>query len=181
MRLHETELPGAFQVELERNADSRGFFARTFSEEAFAAHGLPTRFPECNLSRNDRKGTLRGMHYNAAPHREAKLVRCNSGKIWDAIVDLRPGSPARFRWIGVELSADRGDALFVPEGFAHGFITLADDTDVFYMMGRSYAGGAARGLRWDDPRIGIRWPVSPEIISERDRTWPDFDEAAFDG
>jgi len=181
MRFRETELPGAFLVDLEPRADERGSFARAYCEAEFAAHGLPTRFPQCNISRNDRAGTLRGMHYNAAPHREAKLVRCVSGAVWDAIVDLRPGSPTRFRWMGVELSAERGEALFVPEGFAHGFVTLRDATDVFYQMGRAHVPGAARGLRWDDPRIGIRWPRPPAVISERDRTWPDFDEGAFDG
>lgn len=181
MRFSETELPGAFLIELEPKADERGSFARVFCEDEFAAHALPTRFPQWNLSRNTRAGTLRGMHYNAAPHREAKLVRCTAGAIWDAIVDLRPGSPKRFRWLGLELSAERGNALFIPEGFAHGFVTLREGTEVFYQMGAAYALGAARGLRWNDPRIGIRWPVRPTVINERDRTWPDFEEAAFDG
>ena len=181
MRFRETELPGAFLIELEPHADARGFFARTFCEEEFAAHGLPARFPQHNLSRNALRGTLRGMHYNAAPHREAKLVRCTSGAIWDAIVDLRPGSRTRFRWLGVELTAERGEALFMPEGFAHGFISLIDASDVSYLMGRAFVPEAARGLRWDDPHIGIRWPLSPTVISDRDREIPDFDEAAFDG
>ncbi len=181
MRFSETELPGAFFVELEPQADERGFFARAFCEDEFAARGLPSRFPQWNLSRNARAGTLRGMHFNAAPHREAKLVRCTSGAIWDAIIDLRPSSPRRFRWMGVELSADGGNALFIPKGFAHGFVTLRDNTDVFYQMDAAYVPGAARGLRWSDLRIGIRWPVTPTVMSERDRTWPDFDEASFDG
>lgn len=181
MRFRETELPGAFLIELEEHRDERGFFARTFCEEEFAAHGLPVRFPQANLSRNDRAGTLRGMHYNAAPHQEAKLVRCTAGAIWDAIVDLRPRSPTRLRWLGVELTAERGEALFVPEGFAHGFITLAGGTDVSYLMGRSYVAGAARGIAWNDARIGIRWPRAPAVISERDRALPTFDETAFDG
>jgi len=181
MRFSETELPGAFLIELEPTADERGSFARVFCEEEFGARGLPTRFPQWNLSRNTWAGTLRGMHYNAAPHREAKLVRCTAGAIWDAIVDLRPGSPKRFRWLGLELSAERGNALFIPEGFAHGFVTLREGTEVFYQMGAAYAPGAARGLRWNDPRIGIRWPVHPTVINERDRTWPDFEEVAFDG
>ncbi len=181
MRFRETELPGAFVVELSPHADERGSFARAFCEEEFAAHGLPSRFPQCNISRNTARGTLRGMHYNAAPHAESKLVRCTSGSIWDVIVDLRPGSPTRFRWLGVKLSAQSGDALFVPEGFAHGFLTLRADSEVFYMMGRSYLAGAARGFRWNDPRIGIRWPEPPRVLSGPDRSWPDFDEASFDG
>jgi dTDP-4-dehydrorhamnose 3,5-epimerase len=181
MRFRETELAGAFVVELSPHADERGFFARTFCEEEFAARGLPARFPQSNLSRNGRAGTLRGMHYNSAPHREAKLVRCTSGAIWDAIVDLRAGSPTRLRWLGLELTAESGDALFVPEGFAHGFLTLQDSTDVSYWMGRSYVAGAARGFRWDDPRIGIRWPRPPALLSGRDAGWAAFDEATFDG
>jgi len=181
MRFCETALPGAWLIELEPHRDERGFFARAFCEEELAAHGLPTHFPQANLSRNDRQGTLRGMHYNAAPFREAKIVRCNTGAIWDAIVDLRVGSPTRLRWIGVELSAEKGNALFVPEGFAHGFIALQDRTDVHYLMSRSYLASAARGLRWDDPRIAIRWPLAPEVISARDRGYADFDEARFDG
>ena len=121
------------------------------------------------------------MHYNAAPHSESKLVRCNAGAIYDVIVDLRAGSPTFCEWIGVELSAATGRALFVPEGFAHGFVTLADDTDVHYHMGRFYEGAAARGFRWDDPRFGIRWPLSPAVLSDRDATYPDFDPATFDG
>jgi dTDP-4-dehydrorhamnose 3,5-epimerase len=181
MRFVETELPGAWLVELQQHEDSRGFFARTFCEEEFAKHGLPTRFPQCNLSRNTRARTLRGMHFNAAPDSESKLVRCNTGAIWDVIVDLRRGSPSRLRWIGVELTAEKGNALFIPEGFAHGFLTLQDGTDISYLMGRSYVAGAARGLRWDDPRLAIRWPQEPAVISDRDATWPAFDEAALDG
>jgi dTDP-4-dehydrorhamnose 3,5-epimerase len=181
LRFRETPLPGAYVVELDPLVDERGFFARASCEEEFAAHGLPTRWPQNNLSRNTRAGTLRGMHYNAAPAREAKLVRCVRGAIWDAIVDLRPGSAARFRWFGAELSAEAGNALYVPEGFAHGFVTLRDDSDVFYQMGRSFVAGATRGLRFDDPRVGIAWPVTPTLMSERDRTYPDFDAGGFDG
>ena len=181
MRFDQTELAGAWVVRLEPHEDVRGSFARTFCEEEFAAHGLPTRFPQSNLSRNTRAGTLRGMHYNAAPHSEAKLVRCTAGAVWDVIVDLRKGSPTRLRWIGVTLDAERGDALFIPEGFAHGFITLRDRTDVSYQMGRSYVAAAARGFRWDDRRIGIRWPREPAVVGERDEQWPPFDEAQLDG
>jgi dTDP-4-dehydrorhamnose 3,5-epimerase len=181
VRFRETPLSGAYVIELDRHVDERGFFARTFCEREFAAHGLPARFPQSNLSRGTRAGTLRGLHYNAAPHREAKLVRCVAGAVWDVIVDLRAGSPTRLRWFGVELSAERGEALFVPEGFAHGFITLADACDVSYQMGAFYVPEAARGLRWDDPGIGIVWPRSPAVISDRDRAYPDFDPAASDG
>jgi dTDP-4-dehydrorhamnose 3,5-epimerase len=181
MRFSETKLAGAYVIDLETRVDERGFFARTFCEREFAEHGLPTRFPQCNISRNTRARTLRGMHYNAAPHFESKLVRCGSGSIYDVIVDLRPGSPTRLQWIGVELSAKTGRALFVPERFAHGFLTLEDDTDVLYHMGASFQAEAARGLRWNEPRFGLEWPVPPEIIAPRDATYPDFDSEAFDG
>jgi dTDP-4-dehydrorhamnose 3,5-epimerase len=170
----ETPLSGAWVLELAPHRDERGFFARTYCDRELAEHGLPTHWPQCNLSRNTRKGTLRGMHYNLPPHREAKLVRCVRGAIWDAIIDLRADSPTRLRWFGLELSAEQGNALYIPEGFAHGFITLQDDTDVFYHMGRVYEGAAARGLRWDDPRVAIAWPLAPVVIDERDRTYPDF-------
>jgi dTDP-4-dehydrorhamnose 3,5-epimerase len=177
----DTNLSGATVIELEPFVDDRGFFARSYADDEFGPHGLPTRWPQSNLSRNNRRHTLRGMHYNAAPHREGKLVRCVRGAIWDAIVDLRVGSLTRFKWFGVELTAEAGNALFVPEGFAHGFVTLTDDADVLYQMTAVYAGGAGRGLRFDDPLIGITWPVKPAFINERDRTYPDFDAAKFDG
>jgi dTDP-4-dehydrorhamnose 3,5-epimerase len=181
LRFRETPLRGAYVVELTPSADDRGFFARAYCDGEFAAHGLPTRWPQCNLSRNTRAHTLRGLHYNAAPHREAKLVRCVRGAAWDVIVDLRAGSPTRLQWFGVELTAEAGNAVYVPQGFLHGFVTLRDDSDVFYQMGASYVPNAARGLRWNDPRFGIVWPVEPAVISERDRTYPDFDEGTFDG
>jgi dTDP-4-dehydrorhamnose 3,5-epimerase len=177
----QTTLKGAFVVEIEPRPDERGFFARTFCEREFAEHGLPARFPQCNLSRNTRGGTLRGMHYQAAPLREAKLVRCVSGAIWDVIVDLRPQSPTRFGSVGVELSADNARALFVPEGFAHGFLTLQDNSDVFYQMSEFYRPDGARGLRWNDPFFDLRWPSAPRVISERDASYPDFDPGHFDG
>jgi dTDP-4-dehydrorhamnose 3,5-epimerase len=181
MRFEETNLRGAYLVDLEPRVDERGFFARAFCEREFVEHGLPAHFPQCNLSRNLRAGTLRGMHYQAAPHRESKLVRCVAGAIFDVIVDLREGSRTRFSWLGVELSAQNGRALFVPEGFAHGFLTLADDVDVFYQMGQFHQPNAARGLRYDDPLIGIRWPREPTTIAERDATYPEFDPQTFDG
>jgi len=181
VRFSELELPGAWRVELEPHEDERGYFARTFCAEEFAAHGLATRYPQCNLSYNRSVGTLRGLHLQVAPHGEAKLVRCVSGALHDVIVDLRAGSPTRRRWLAVELDARSGTALYVPEGFAHGFLTLREDTEVFYQMGSAYAPGAQRGFRWDDPAFGIDWPFPPQTISERDRTWPDFDSSDLDG
>ena len=181
MKFRETPLAGAYVLELDPAVDERGFFARTSSDDEFEAHCLPTRWPQGNLSRTTRKHALRGMHYNAAPFSEAKLVRCVRGAVWDAIIDLRPGSPTHLRWFGVELSADAGNALYVPERFAHGFLTLRDECDVLYQMGRVYAPKAGRGMRFDDPRVGIAWPATPVLMSERDRTYPDFDPAAFDG
>jgi dTDP-4-dehydrorhamnose 3,5-epimerase len=176
-----TKLAAATVIDLEVRNDERGFFARSFCEREFAEHGLPTRFPQCNISHNLRGGTLRGMHYQAAPHREAKLVRCIRGAIFDVIIDLRVGSPTRYEWIGEELTADNGRALFVPEGFAHGFITLVDDTQVFYHMSELFQAEGGRGARWDDPRFGVTWPRAPQVISERDATYPDFDPSQFDG
>jgi dTDP-4-dehydrorhamnose 3,5-epimerase len=178
MRFTETKLAGAFVIELEPRLDERGFFARTFCEREFAEHGLPTRFPQCNLSRNRSRGTLRGMHYEAPPSAESKLVRCLTGAIFDVIVDLRPGSATRFAWTGVELSGETGRALFVPAGFAHGFLTLKDDSDVFYHMGDSYRPDAARGFRWDDPLFAIEWPAAPSSIAERDANYPDYEPTA---
>jgi dTDP-4-dehydrorhamnose 3,5-epimerase len=181
VRFTDAGLPGAWLLELEPIEDERGFFARTFSEEEFAAHGLVARYPQGNLSWNRRRGTLRGMHYQAAPYREAKLVRCVRGAIHDVIVDLRPGSSSRCRWIGVDLDAEGRSALYVPPGFAHGFVTLRDDTEVVYQMGEVYVAGAARGVRWNDPAFDIRWPLEPVVISERDRGYPDYDPSRFDG
>lgn len=181
MLFRTTPLKSAFVIDLERRSDERGFFARTFCEREFAAHGLPTHFPQCNVSHNVRAGTLRGMHFNTSAHREAKLVRCVSGAIYDVIVDMRDGSATRFASFGVELSAENAGALFVPEGFAHGFVTLTDDVDVFYHMGEFFHAEAARGFRWNDPTFAIRWPRIPVVISERDATYPDFNPEEFDG
>jgi dTDP-4-dehydrorhamnose 3,5-epimerase len=176
----ETRLAGAWLIDLEPHTDERGAFSRTFCEREFADHGLPTRFPQCNLSSNTTAGTLRGIHFNAEPYGEAKLVRCVRGALYDVIVDLRDGSPTRLAWFGTELTADNGRALFVPTGFAHGFVTLDDATDAFYHMGEFYRPGAERGVRWDDPALGIDWPVRPTVISERDAGYPDIDPATFD-
>ena len=174
MQFTETRMPGAFIVELDRIEDSRGFFARSFCEQEFAAQGLGSRFAQCNVSYNARRHTLRGMHYQAAPHEEDKLVRCTMGTIYDVIVDLRPHSPTYLEWLAVELSAANRHALYIPKGFAQGFKTLCDDTEVFYQMSTSYVAGAARGLSWDDPAILIEWPPGTPILSERDASYPDI-------
>lgn len=166
-------LGGAYVVELEPFADERGFFARTFCRDAFRERGLATDYPQSSVSFNARRGTLRGMHFQAAPHAEAKLVRCTRGQLYDVIVDLRRESPTYCRWEGVELDAARRNALYVPEGFAHGFISLEDETEVFYQISHAYHPESARGVRWDDPAFGIRWPAAPSVISERDRGYPD--------
>ena len=174
MIFSETPLPGAWIVDVEPAEDERGSFARTYCEREFAKRGLATRFPQCNVSYNRRAGTLRGLHYQAAPHAEVKLVRCTSGAIADVIVDLRRGSPTRLGWFALELNAGTRRALYIPEGFAHGFITLEDGTEVSYQMGEFYDPSAARGIRWDDPAIGIGWPRRPAVISTRDAGYPDI-------
>ncbi len=170
----ETELKGAHIIELERREDNRGFFARTWCQQEFAAHGLAARIVQVNLSYNHSRGTLRGMHFQTAPYAEAKLVRTVRGAIYDVIIDLRPDSPTYKRWIGVELTADNRRALFVPEGFAHGFQTLEDHTDVLYAMSTFYTPLAASGLRYNDPAFAITWPLPVSVISERDTSWADF-------
>jgi len=170
----ETPLPGAYVLELERLEDERGFFARTWCAEELAAHGLDAHIAQCNLSSNRHRGTLRGMHYQAAPHQEAKIVRCIRGTIYDAIVDLRRDSPTWRRWTSVELTADNRRALYVPKDFAHGFQTLTDDAEVFYEMSTPYAPGFMRGVRWNDPALAIEWPIGDPILSERDGSYPDL-------
>jgi dTDP-4-dehydrorhamnose 3,5-epimerase len=168
------DLPGAFVVQPEPIEDERGSFARLFTPGEFEARGLNSRIALASVSFNRVKGTLRGMHYQLAPHAETKLVRCGVGAIYDVIVDLRPDSPAFRRWIGVELSAKNRRMLYIPEGFAHGFLTLGDESEVFYQISADYAPHAARGVRYDDPAFGINWPGAIACISERDRTYPDF-------
>jgi dTDP-4-dehydrorhamnose 3,5-epimerase len=170
----ETKLAGAFVIELERRTDQRGFFARTFCQQEFEAHGLNSQVVQCNVSFNKRKGTLRGMHYQLAPFAEAKLVRCTSGSIYDVIIDLRPASATFKQYFAVELSAENRRMLYIPEDFAHGFQTLQDDTEVFYQMAQQYSAEHARGVRWNDPAFGIEWPDGERIIIERDQNYPDF-------
>ena len=174
MIFNEIALAGAWVVDVERMEDGRGFFARTWCEQEFRSIGLNTRLVQCSVSFNKRRGTLRGMHYQAAPHREAKLIRCTRGAIHDVILDLRPESPTYKRHVALLLDAESRRMLYVPEGFAHGFQTLEDDTEVFYQMSASYAPDHARGVRWNDPAFGIPWPPAERTISERDESYPDF-------
>ena len=170
----ETALPGAYVVELDKREDERGFFARSWCEEEFREHHLNPRTVQCNISFNKQKGTLRGMHYQIAPAAEAKLVRCTQGAIYDVIIDLRPESPAFRRHLGIVLAAEDYKMLYVPEGFAHGFQSLEDNSEVFYQMSEVYAPQHARGVRWNDPSFGIEWPIPDPIMLERDRNYPDF-------
>ena len=174
MQLHPTALEGVLEIRVTPFGDERGLFARTYDEATFAAAGLPNRWPQCNTSWNRARGTLRGLHYQAEPHPEPKLVRCTRGRVFDVAVDLRPDSPGFCRWVGVELSAGDRNALYIPAGFAHGFLTLEDDSEVFYQMGESYVPGLARGVRWNDPAFAIAWPAQPDRLSERDAAYADF-------
>jgi dTDP-4-dehydrorhamnose 3,5-epimerase len=168
VQLTETPVAGAFTLDIERHDDERGFFARTWDAAAFDEAGLDRRVAESSISYNCHRGTVRGLHLQAAPHAEAKLVRCTSGAIYDVIVDLRETSESYLRWFAVELDADRRNALFIPPGVAHGFQTLCDDCEVLYLISTPYAAEFSRGVRWDDPTLAIEWPVPLSIISERD-------------
>lgn len=176
MRFTQTPLPGAWVIDLERLGDERGWFARTFDARELAVRGMNPTVVQCNASFNRRRGTVRGLHYQAEPHGESKLVRCVRGAIFDVAVDLREGSPTRCRWHGVELSGENARAYYIPAGLAHGFQTLTDDCEVIYQMGHRYVPDAARGVRWDDPAFAIQWPEPdvPRTISERDRAFPDY-------
>jgi dTDP-4-dehydrorhamnose 3,5-epimerase len=174
MRFLPASLDGAFVLELEKQEDERGFFARTYCAREFADHDLVCSFVQCNLSFNNTRGTVRGMHYQKPPHSESKLVRCIRGSIYDVIVDLRPQSATFARHFGVELSAENRFSLYIPPGFAHGFQTLENGTEVFYQMGDFYEPGSGSGLRYDDLRLGIRWPLPVTVISEKDLSWPFF-------
>lgn len=175
MRFHGTKLPGVFEIRPELLSDERGFFARTWCQKEFEAQGLNPRLVQCNISFSRRKGTLRGMHYQAGEHAEAKLVRCTKGSICDVALDIRPESRTFGNWVAVVLTEQDRNMLYLPEGCAHGFLTLEDETEVFYQMSQFYNPESARGVRWDDPAFHIAWPGNVEVISERDRTYPNFE------
>jgi dTDP-4-dehydrorhamnose 3,5-epimerase len=174
MKFSETKLPGVFEIDLIRNCDERGFFARSWCHREAEEHGLNPRIVQCNVSFNLRKGTLRGMHYQEEPFPEAKLVRCTNGAIYDVVLDLRPNSPAFRDWIGVTLTAENRRMLYIPEGCAHGFLTLEDETEVFYQMSEFYHPESSRGVRWDDPAFQVAWPAEVLVISDKDRAYPNF-------
>ncbi len=174
MIFNETKLKGAFIIELEKRDDERGFFARSFCTREFETHAINPRVVQCNVSFNKKRGTLRGLHFQKDPYEETKLVRCTLGAICDVIVDLRSSSETFKQWVSVELTAHNGKMLYVPEGFAHGFQTLEDNTEIFYQMSEFYNPESASGVRWNDPAFGIQWPEDERAISEKDRQFPDF-------
>ena len=176
----ETPLQGAYVIELEKLEDERGFFARSWCVREFATKGLDPHLVQCNVSFNKRKGTLRGLHYQIPPHAEVKLVRCTKGSLFDVIVDLRKDSPTFLKWVGVELTASNHRMLYIPKLFAHGFQTLEDDTEIFYQMSEFYEPAASKGLRWNDPRLGINWPDDCGAMSQKDQAYSDI-EAGFVG
>jgi dTDP-4-dehydrorhamnose 3,5-epimerase len=169
-----TPIDGVSVIEAERLEDERGFFARTWDPEEFAERGLNPELAQCSISFNRARGTLRGMHYQEAPHEEAKVVRCTAGAIFDVALDLRPGSSSFRQWVGIELTAENRRALYIPEGCAHGFLTLDDGCEIHYQISKAYRPEAARGVRWDDPAFAISWPEEVVVINERDRSYPDF-------
>jgi dTDP-4-dehydrorhamnose 3,5-epimerase len=170
----ETALKGTYVIDIEKTEDERGFFARSWCRREFEAHGLNSDIAQCDISYNPKRGTLRGMHSQAPPFEEAKLVRCTMGSLYDVIVDLRQASPTFKRHFGVDLTAENRRMIYVPEGFAHGFLTLEDGTEVFYQISQFYSPGHAKGFRWNDPFFAIAWPSEPVVISDRDRSYPDF-------
>jgi dTDP-4-dehydrorhamnose 3,5-epimerase len=175
MRFRETQFNGLFIIDPEPLTDDRGFFARTWCQKEFETRGLNSNLVQCNISFNIQAGTLRGMHYQISPYGETKLVRCTQGAIYDVIIDMRPDSPTFTQWMGVELTAANHRMLYIPEGFAHGFQTLAANTEVFYQMSEFYHPDSARGVRWNDPKFGIKWPKMVNlIISHKDSNYPDF-------
>jgi len=175
MIFKETNLKGAFVIELEKREDERGFFARTWCKKEFEANGLETGLVQANLSLSRKAGTLRGMHYQAAPYEETKLVKCTNGELYDVVIDLRPNSPTYRQWFAVELTENNYKMLYVPKGFAHGFQTLVDNVAVFYLVTQFYSPSAERCVRWNDPQFGINWPdVNIRTISEKDKNWPDY-------
>jgi dTDP-4-dehydrorhamnose 3,5-epimerase len=175
MHFHETKLPGVFEIQVEPHRDDRGFFARSWCQKEFAAHGLNPGLLQCNVSFNKRKGTLRGVHFQAPPYAEAKLVRCTKGAIYDVVLDLRPSSLTYRDWIALTLTAANHHMLYIPEGCGHGFLTLEDETEVFYQMSEFYNAESARGVRWNDPAFQIVWPGEVEVISQRDGAYPTYE------
>ena len=175
MLFHKTKLPKVFKIEPEPRHDERGFFARTWCQKEFESHGLNSKLVQCSISFNSGRGTLRGMHFQAEPYAESKLVRCTSGAIYDVVIDLRPGAPTFRQWIAAVLSASNHRMIYVPEGCAHGFLTLEDQTEVVYQMSEFYNPESSRGARWNDPAFQIAWPENIEVISERDRTYQNFE------
>ena len=173
----ETPVAGAYLIDLEKRGDERGFFARAFCKNEFSAQRLESEFVQINNSLSAVKGTLRGMHYQLPPAAEVKVVRCVRGALWDVVLDLRPDSPSRGRWFGAELSAENRRMMYAPKGIAHGFLTLAPDTEAFYLVSAFYAPELERGVRWNDPQFGIEWPFEPTVISDKDRDRADFDPA----
>jgi dTDP-4-dehydrorhamnose 3,5-epimerase len=180
MEFRETRLKGAFLVGPTRIEDHRGYFARAFCREEFLAHGLNGNMIQSNVGFSHAKGTLRGLHYQNPPHQEAKFVRCTRGAIYDVMVDLRVDSPTRGQWVAAELTSDNGMMLYVPEGFAHGYQTLVDDTEMTYLTTRPYVAAAATGVRFDDPALAVEWPLPVAVISDADRNWPDFERRGVD-
>ena len=176
MIFEETKLKGAFILDVKKSEDERGFFARTYCQDELKQHGLIPEVVQANMSTNKKKGTLRGMHYQLDPYQETKLVRCTKGSLYDVIIDLRPKSPTYKNWFGIELSEDNHRALFVPKDFAHGFITLTNDTTASYMVSQFYTPNAEKGIRWNDPAFVIEWPIEPVCISEKDDSCPDFND-----
>ena len=174
MKFTETKLAGAFIIDLNKLEDDRGFFARTFCTQELEDHGLIANVAQANMSWNEKSGTMRGMHYQVDPYQETKLVRCVRGALYDVIIDLRTDSSTYGEWVGVELTADNHRALFVPRDFAHGFVTLEDNTDAFYMVSQSYVPNAESGIRWNDPKFAIDWPIQPTVVSEKDANWEDY-------
>jgi dTDP-4-dehydrorhamnose 3,5-epimerase len=177
LRFVPTSVAGVYLIEQDRHADDRGFFARTWCAEEFVQAGLEAALVQCSVSYNHRKGTLRGLHYQAPPFAEVKVVRCTRGALYDVAVDLRPDSASFRRWVGVELSEDDGRALYIPRGFAHGFYALCDATEVAYQISAPFRPEAARGIRWNDPLLGVGWPGPVQVIAPRDRDYPDADPA----
>jgi dTDP-4-dehydrorhamnose 3,5-epimerase len=179
MKFRETPLKGAYVIELEQKTDERGYFARSWCARELEEHGLETRLAQCNISHNHLRGTLRGMHYQLPPHAETKFVRCTRGALYDVIIDLRPDSPTFLGWYGETLTPENGHMMYIPRGFAHGFLTLSPDTDIFYHMSEFYAPGAGRAVRWNDPMFAIDWPDDVRVISERDRDLPNSSPDRF--